>query len=135
LLISGLAVVLALTVWFSATAVAPELKTHFGLTTSEAVWLTNGVQVGCVVGAIASPLLSLPDVMRLTHLITFSAGVPRIANVALLLEPNFIGSRRIAISDWTGPHRCVPTNDEVCGHVDLSWPRLGNGGSGGSVNT
>ena len=100
--------------------------------------MTNGVQVGFVVGAIVSALLSLSDVMRLTHLMTFSAGVAGIANAALLLEPNFGGSRCIAISSWTGPRRCVPTRDEVGGQVDPSWPRLynvGNVGSGGRVNT
>lgn len=53
--------------------------------------MTNGVQVGFVVVAIVSALLSLSDVMRLTHLMTFSAGVAGIANAALLLEPNFGG--------------------------------------------
>lgn len=47
-----LAVVLSLTTWFSATAILPELKQELALSPSAEAWLTNGVQVGFVIGAL-----------------------------------------------------------------------------------
>ena len=57
-------VVLSMTTWFSATAITPELVRIFGLSTAAASWLTNSVQVGFVVGALASSLLGLPTSCR-----------------------------------------------------------------------
>lgn len=53
--------VLGLAVWFSATAVAPTLRTEWGLSTGQAVWLTASVQLGFATGAVASGLLTLAD--------------------------------------------------------------------------
>ncbi|SEE11391.1 Sugar phosphate permease [Rhodococcus pyridinivorans] len=56
--------VLSLSVWFSATAVVPSLRSEWGIGSGEAVWLTASVQVGFVVGAIGSTLLNLADRVR-----------------------------------------------------------------------
>jgi MFS family permease len=53
--------VLALAVWFSATAVAPSLRVEWDLGASAAVWLTASVQIGFALGALASSVLNLPD--------------------------------------------------------------------------
>ncbi|GLY15431.1 MFS transporter [Kineosporia sp. NBRC 101677] len=53
--------VLALAVWFSATAVAPTLRGEWGLSSAEAVWLTATVQIGFAVGAVLSSGLGLAD--------------------------------------------------------------------------
>ena len=53
--------VLALAVWFSATAVAPTLRGEWGLSSAQAVWLTATVQIGFAVGAVLSSTLGLPD--------------------------------------------------------------------------
>ncbi|RUY05982.1 MFS transporter, partial [Mesorhizobium sp. M2A.F.Ca.ET.040.01.1.1] len=52
-----LAVVLSLTTWFSATAILPELKQELALGASAEAWLTNGVQVGFVIGALVASLV------------------------------------------------------------------------------
>lgn len=51
--------VMALACWFSASAVAPALQRDLGI--SSTVLLTSSVQVGFVLGAVASALLNLPD--------------------------------------------------------------------------
>lgn len=75
--------------WFSATAVLPELASDWNLDPAQAGWLTNAVQIGFVVGALAASLVNLPDIMRLTRLITAAALLTALANAALLLEPGF----------------------------------------------
>lgn len=82
-----LAVVLSLTTWFSATAILPELKQELALGASAEAWLTNGVQVGFVIGALAASLVNLPDLVRLSHLMAAAALVAALANATLLLHP------------------------------------------------
>jgi MFS family permease len=52
---------LGMSVWFSASAVVPALAAAWGLTASGQAWLTMSVQLGFVVGALASALLNLAD--------------------------------------------------------------------------
>ena len=85
-------VVGAMTCWFSATAVVPDLIRDWSLSAGQAAWLTNAVQIGFVLGALASSLVNLPDIMRLTRLIAGSAVLAALANAALLLEPGFAGA-------------------------------------------
>lgn len=82
-------VVLSMTCWFSATAIIPELIRDWDLSAAQAGWLTNAVQLGFVLGAIASSLVNLPDIMRLTRLIAISAMVATLANAVLLVEPGW----------------------------------------------
>lgn len=82
------AVVLSLTTWFSATAIAPELTAEFNLTVGEATWLTNAVQVGFVISALTSSFFALADswpVLRLMALASLAAGV---ANLMIIAAPN-----------------------------------------------
>jgi len=57
----SLAELLVLVVWFSASAVMPALTTHWKLDESGQSWLTMSVQIGFVVGALASSLLTIAD--------------------------------------------------------------------------
>ncbi len=92
LALAGLAVVLSMTTWFSATAVVPELTRDWALGPSAAAWLTNGVQAGFVAGALVSSLLALADVWPLTRLMAGAALLAAAANAALLLEPGVTGA-------------------------------------------
>ncbi len=87
LAITGFAVVLSLTTWFSATAVTPELVEAWALSPAEAGWLTNAVQVGFVLGALGSSLVALSDRVSLTWLMGWASVVAALANAGLLLEP------------------------------------------------
>ena len=62
LVVTGAALVLSLTTWYSATAIVPELTVLMSLSLSQVAWFTNGVQVGFVVGALSLSLLSLLDI-------------------------------------------------------------------------
>lgn len=86
-----LAVVLSLTTWFSATAITPELKAAWHLSGAIEAWLTNGVQIGFVAGALASSLVNLPDIVRLNRLMALSALLAATANACLLLQPGPVG--------------------------------------------
>jgi MFS family permease len=59
----AIALVLAMTTWFSASAVIPQLRDDWGLGDTGAAWLTIAVQLGFVVGALVSSVLNLPDVV------------------------------------------------------------------------
>ena len=53
------AMVMSMATWFSASAVLPQLREQWGLSTTAASWLTIAVQLGFVVGAVASALPAL----------------------------------------------------------------------------
>ena len=71
----AVAELLAMSLWFSATAAAPELAAAWGLTPAETAWLTIAVQLGFVVGAVLSSALTLSDVVAPRHLFAASAAV------------------------------------------------------------
>ncbi|WP_117192176.1 MFS transporter [Rhizobium terrae] len=87
-----LAVVLSFCCWFSANAIAPELKRAWSLSESAAAWLTNGVQIGFVIGALSASLFNLPDLVRMNRLMAASALLAALSNAALLLEPGPAGA-------------------------------------------
>jgi MFS family permease len=84
--------VLSMTTWFSATAVAPELKTAWDLTDTQVAWLTNGVQIGFVTGTLLASLINLPDIVALGRLMTAASIVAAGANAVLLAEPGAFGA-------------------------------------------
>ncbi len=63
LFILSICIVLSMTTWFSATAVIPKLQSIWNLTPTLSAWLTIGVQLGFVIGAIGSSIVSLSDVI------------------------------------------------------------------------
>jgi MFS family permease len=76
---------LAMTLWFSATAAAPELASAWGLTAAETAWLTTAVQVGFVAGALLSAVLTLSDTVAPRHLFAASAVLGALATAAIAL--------------------------------------------------
>ncbi len=81
----ALAMVLAMTTWFSASAVLPQLRADWSLTSSQGAWLTIAVQLGFVVGAIASATLNLADLVPARRLMLLGAAGAAVANAGLLL--------------------------------------------------
>jgi MFS family permease len=61
MLLLALVAVLGLTVWFSATAVAPSLQAEWQIGAAATVWITASVQIGFAVGGVVSALLTLSD--------------------------------------------------------------------------
>ena len=73
LVLVGIAELFAMTLWFSGTAVGPELAEAWNLSAAETAWLTNAVQLGFVVGALLSASLTVADVVSPRYLFAGSA--------------------------------------------------------------
>ncbi|HEX7048931.1 MAG TPA: MFS transporter [Longimicrobiales bacterium] len=78
---------LAMTLWFSATAVAPALAAEWTLDAGGVAWLTMAVQLGFVCGAALSALLNLADIIPARPLFTGAALLGALANALVVLAP------------------------------------------------
>ncbi len=74
---------LAMGLWFSASAVVPQLRSAWDLGTAGQAWMTMSVQLGFVVGALASALANLADRLSARKLFAVSALLGALANGAI----------------------------------------------------
>jgi len=81
----SLALILAMCTWFSASAVVPQLREEWTLSSGAAAWLTIAVQLGFVAGAVVSSLLNLSDLLSPRITILGGALGAAAANAGLLL--------------------------------------------------
>jgi MFS family permease len=84
LVLISLAELFALSLWFSATAILPELKLAWNLNDSTSAWVTSSVQLGFIVGAFVSSFLGIPDRLNSRKLFAFSAIFGAIINFFLV---------------------------------------------------
>ena len=91
-----------MSLWFSASAVAPQLREIWELTTSQEAALTLVVQLGFVFGALISALLNLADTIPSRRLFLFSALGGAGANLALLSVDSSSVSFGLALRFATG---------------------------------
>ena len=85
--------VAAMSLWFSASAVLPALIAQFRLTPFAQAALTSSVQLGFVIGCIASALLGLPDRVDPRRLFSLAAIAGAVANAGLLaIDPSSAGA-------------------------------------------
>jgi MFS family permease len=80
----ALALVLSMATWFSASAVVPQLRVEWDLSSTGRAWLTIAVQLGFVVGALVSSLFNLSDVVDARWVIVTGAFGAAVANALLL---------------------------------------------------
>jgi MFS family permease len=73
LLLLALAELLAMGLWFSASAVGPALAREWSLSHAQTAWLTMAVQLGFVAGALLSALLNLPDLWQPKRVLALGA--------------------------------------------------------------
>jgi len=78
-----------MSLWFSASAVTPQLRSIWGLTTAEAGWLTTIVQLGFVFGTATAAILNLADVIPSGRLFSICALMGALANAAILAVPGY----------------------------------------------
>ncbi len=79
---------LAMGLWFSVSAVVPQLSGEWGLSGREAAWLAMAVQVGFVAGALASALGNVADRVPAGRLVAASALLGAALNATVpLLDP------------------------------------------------
>jgi len=85
----ALAEVLGMSLWFSASAVAGQLRVLWQLTSGEAGWLTTSVQLGFVAGTALAAVLNLADLVPPRAYFAVSALLGAAANAALAGAPGF----------------------------------------------
>ncbi|MCH8338007.1 MAG: MFS transporter [Chloroflexi bacterium] len=83
LLLLSAATLLIMSVWFSASAVVPQLTQVWKLNDSGRAWLTMSVQIGFVVGAFGSALLGLADRLPSRWMMSISAGLAALATALI----------------------------------------------------
>jgi MFS family permease len=92
LAILACAELLGMSLWFTASAVSPQLAPRWGLTSSETAWLTGVVQLGFVIGTALAAVLNLSDVVPTRFLFSASAVLGAVANVLLLHASGYGGA-------------------------------------------
>jgi MFS family permease len=85
LVLLAVAELLGMSLWFSASALTPQISEEWRLTESGASWLTLSVQLGFVAGTLVSALLNLPDVLSARRLFAVSAFLGAAANASFAL--------------------------------------------------
>src|ERR1051326_1335014 len=85
LFLLSLAQLLAMSLWFTGTAVIPQITTlwHSGLALGS--WLTIAVQIGFSIGAITFALFNIPDVFSPIKVLVLSAVLAAAANAAFAM--------------------------------------------------
>src|SRR6476619_7862283 len=82
LFLLSVSILLAMSLWFTGTAVIPQITTlwHSGLALGS--WLTIAVQIGFSVGAITFALFNIPDVLSPVKVLVVSAVAAAASNAA-----------------------------------------------------
>lgn len=87
-LLSG-AELLGMSLWFTASAVSPQLAVLWDLSGSQAGWLTTVVQLGFVVGTAAAAILNLADIIPERRYFAASAALGALVNAAVMIAPGY----------------------------------------------
>jgi MFS family permease len=86
-MILAVAELLAMAPWFSASAVSPALAREWALSPTTTAWLTISVQLGFVVGALVSAVLTLADRLSARRLVAGSAVLAAAATLGVAAAP------------------------------------------------
>lgn len=85
----ALAEFLGMSLWLTASAVAPQLQALWGLSAQQAAALTETVQLGFVAGTALAAVLNLADLVPSRAYFAVSAVAGGAVNAALLVAPGF----------------------------------------------
>ena len=115
---------LAMGLWFSATAVSPALMSAWSLTGAQAAWLTMAVQLGFVAGALLTALLNLADRFPAHGVIVAGAVAGAVCNALIpALDPPFAAV--IILRGLTGA--CLAAVYPVGMRIIATWTREDRG--------
>lgn len=78
----------ALSLWFSASAILPELKAVWHLNPMMGAWVTASVQIGFIVGTLFSSYLGLPDRFNSRKIFAIAALLGAVFNGMLIFVDN-----------------------------------------------
>lgn len=84
LVLLALVLVFAMSTWFSATAVIPQLTNNWDLNATTAAWMTIAVQLGFVIGAVLSSLFNLADLVPSEKIMMIGSLGAGLANFLIL---------------------------------------------------
>jgi MFS family permease len=81
----GLSELCALSLWFSASVIAPELIEIWNLNPNSEAWLSASVPIGYVIGALVSSYFGIADRFNPRKVFAVSAFLGALLNVSLIL--------------------------------------------------
>ncbi len=84
----SVAELLGMSLWFAATAAAPQLAERWRLSPAETGWLTAIVQLGFVAGTATAAILNLADLIPARRYFACAALLGAIANAGLIWAPD-----------------------------------------------
>jgi MFS family permease len=87
LLLVAVAEILGMTLWFSATAAAPQIVTEFALDEGWRAWLTMAVQAGFVAGTLITALTNAADAINARRLFALGCLAGAACNAAIAGAP------------------------------------------------
>lgn len=80
---------LGMSLWFTASAVSPQLQSLWALNSTQAAFLTTVVQIGFVAGTAFAGVLNLADIVPARSYLAVSALAGATANAGLVLVPGY----------------------------------------------
>lgn len=80
---------LGMSLWFTASAVAPQLQAAWGLSAQQTGWLTTMVQIGFVAGTAVAAVLNLADLLPARPYFAVSALLGALVNALLVAAPGY----------------------------------------------
>ena len=124
LVLLSLAELLALSLWFSASAVLPALSREWALGDGGRAGLTIAVQAGFILGTLAAALTNLPDVLPSRALMMGGALAGAAVNALLALWAEHLGPA-LALRFLTGV--CLAGTYPPAMKIAATWFREGRG--------
>lgn len=85
----AVAELMGMSLWFTASALSPELAAQWGLSEAQAGWLTTVVQLGFVAGTAVAAFLNLADIFPAARYFCVSALLGAGVNAAVLVAPDY----------------------------------------------
>ena len=87
--IISISLLLSLTVWFSANAIAPQITLLWTLNEYDIALLSMILIIGFVVGGLVSTIFSFPDIIKTVNFYSLYAGLSALTNFLAIFSPNF----------------------------------------------
>ena len=89
LVLLAVAELMGMSLWFTASALSPELAAQWGLSEAQAGWLTTVVQLGFVAGTAVAAFLNLADIFPAKRYFCGSALLGAGVNALVLVAPGY----------------------------------------------
>ena len=125
LILLSTAELLAMSLWFTGTAVLPQLASEWHAGIGVTAWLTMAVQLGFVAGALLIAFLNLPDLFRATWIFVASSLAAAAVNLAFAAVATRHETTAIVLRFLTGAFLAgvYPTGMKIL----TGWFRQGRG--------